>query len=126
MMGLESGDGSLSVYNRDRVIIVVAIIIITCVSWVYLFNLSGDMDSMSVVTCHAEYGALGIFRLDIDVCHVACNDDRHDGTNCVTYDSDVFNGQSTKEGTKPAVCGDCCFSFGLCFSLARFFHRSYS
>ena len=47
MMGLESGDGSLSVYNRDRVIIVVAIIIITCVSWVYLFNLSGDMDSMS-------------------------------------------------------------------------------
>ena len=46
-MGLRSGDGSPSIYNRDRVIIIVAIVIITCVSWMYLFNLSGDMDEMS-------------------------------------------------------------------------------
>ena len=46
-MGLGPNDGSLSAYNRDRVIIVVAIIIITCVSWIYLFDLSGDMDNMS-------------------------------------------------------------------------------
>ena len=46
-MGLRSGDGSPSIYNRDRVIIIVAIVIITCVSWAYLLNLSGDMDEMS-------------------------------------------------------------------------------
>ena len=80
------------VLKRDRLIVLGGLVGITALAWAYTGYLAWSMDCMTMAMPHMQ--TWGGTESGIVVCHVDCDDGRHDGAQRRTDDSPVYHHQS--------------------------------